>query len=238
EQAAGAWQDKRNELEQTGKDMSPLEPFTQRYVKMIWAAGQLEVGTDAILAAAKQAGDEPWCRAIRVEAVQVLARGVGGKAGVQVLQEALEDTDARVRALAASGLAAVAPKAASAVVDKVVDDRASLDRLMAAGGDAKAEKTLRAAAGNAHTQGVSLPHLVARADVMGLSGTLSDKSLPEVTRLGALEALARIANDAAQEALVAFAKDDKEDEELRKAAWRGLRRAKRYAAGASREVTS
>ena len=40
------------------------------------------------------------------------------------------------------------------------------------------------------------------------------------------------------QALIAFAKRKEEDEELRKAAWRGLRRARRYAARANREVAS
>ena len=239
DQAAEAWNAKRKELEAARRDMGALAPFTQRYAKLLWACGQLEVADEALIAAAKQAGDEPWCRTIRFEAMQVLARGGGGKSGLEVLQAALGDTDARVRSLAASGIAAVAPKSAGAVVAGVVDDRSSLDRLLSAGGsDAKADKALRDAASSAHTQGVSLPHLVARGDVKGLNETISNKDLPEVTRLGAIEALARIATDAAQKALIGFAKQKEVDEELRKAAWRGLRRARRYAARASREVTS
>jgi ParB family chromosome partitioning protein len=235
--AAEAWNRKRKELEEAREDMDALEPFTRWYTRTLWACGQLGVGDEAILAAAKQAGDEPWARQIRFEAIQVLAQGGGGKDGPKVLEAALKDTDGRIRTLAASGIAALAPKTAAEVLGDVVDDRSSLDRLVPVM-DAKADKVLREASKSAHTQGVSLPHLVARGDVKGLTELLGDKGLPEVTRLGALEALARIAVDEAQKALIAFANRKEEDEELRKAAWRGLRRARRYAARANREVAS
>jgi ParB family chromosome partitioning protein len=55
-----------------------------------------------------------------------------------------------------------------------------------------------------------------------------NRKLPEATRLGAIEALARMAREAAEAKLVEIGKGDgKEEEELRKAAWRGLRRSKR-----------
>jgi ParB family chromosome partitioning protein len=235
--AAEAWSRKRKELEEAREDMEALEPFTRWYTRTLWACGQLGVGDDAILAAAKQAGDEPWARQIRFEAIQVVAQGGGGKEGAKVLEAALKDTDGRIRTLAASGIASLAPKSAAEVLADVVDDRSSLDRLVSVA-DAKADKVLRDASKSAHTQGVSLPHLVARGDVKGLTELLGDKGLPEVTRLGALEGLARIAGDDAQKALIAFANRKDEDEELRKAAWRGLRRARRYAARANREVAS
>jgi ParB family chromosome partitioning protein len=235
--AAEAWNRKRKELEEARAHMFPLEAFTTWYTRTLWACGQLGVGDDAVVAASKQAGDEPWARQVRLEAIQVLAQGGGGKDGPKVLQEALKDTDGRIRTLAASGIAALAPKSAAEVLADVVDDRSSLDRLVPVT-DAKADKVLREASKSAHTQGVALPHLVARGDVKGLTELLGNKELPEVTRLGALEALARIAVDEAQKALIAFANRKEEDEELRKAAWRGLRRARRYAARANREVAS
>ena len=238
-QAAEAWQAKREELVAARANMKKLEPFTERYAKMLWASGQLGIADAVIVQAAQQPGDEPWCRTIRIEGMQILARGGGGKNAAKVLQTALGDTDARVRSLAASGIAAVAPKSTSAVVTSVVDDRASLDRLLATDTtDTKTDKALREAAFSAHTQGVTLPHLVKRGDVKGLTEAMGNKDLPDVTRLGAVEALARIANEAAQKALIAFAKKKEVDEELRKAAWRGLRRARRYAARAAGEVTS
>jgi len=135
--------------------------------------------------------------------------------------------DGRERALAASALGRLAPDRAAALAGKVVDDRQSLDRLLA-GRVADARPTLREAATRVHTQGTALPLLVASGDVEGLGAALADRKLSEATRLGAVEALARIATDAARAPLLAVATSDAEDEELRKAAWRALRRARRY----------
>jgi ParB family chromosome partitioning protein len=60
-----------------------------------------------------------------------------------------------------------------------------------------------------------------------LSAVAADRRLPEATRLGAIEGLARLGGDAAAAKLVEIGKADKEEEELRKAAWRGLRRLQR-----------
>jgi hypothetical protein len=49
----------------------------------------------------------------------------------------------------------------------------------------------------------------------------------DATPLGAVEGLARLAREDAEARLVQIGKAEKEDEELRKAAWRGLRRSKR-----------
>jgi len=87
---------------------------------------------------------------------------------------------------------------------------------------------LRAAAGKVHTQGAALPHLVAAGDVVGLAAVLGDKKLSEPTRLGAIEALGRIATGPAFEALRKVASATGEDEELRKAAYRAIRRGRRY----------
>ena len=75
-------------------------------------------------------------------------------------------------------------------------------------------------------------------DVAGLVAIADDTKANEPTRLGAIEALARITDDAAGDALAKVAKRESEDEELRKAAWRALRRWKRAKTPrAPREVT-
>ncbi|MCA9662713.1 MAG: hypothetical protein KC486_30520, partial [Myxococcales bacterium] len=81
---------------------------------------------------------------------------------------------------------------------------------------------------------VALPHLVAIADVDGLAGHLGDRNLSDGLRLGVIEALARIADDAALDHLRAFGRDEEEDEELRKAAWRAVRRGQRRQRAASK----
>jgi ParB family chromosome partitioning protein len=86
---------------------------------------------------------------------------------------------------------------------------------------------LRKAAKQSHYQGVALPYLIEGKDVEGLAAVAGDRSLAEAARLGAIEALAAIATDPADAVLRKIGLDDREDEDLRKAAWRGLRRSKR-----------
>jgi ParB family chromosome partitioning protein len=87
--------------------------------------------------------------------------------------------------------------------------------------------TLRTAASQVQYQGVALPHLVAAGDIEGLAVVVHNAKLPEATRLGAIEGLALMAQETAEAKLLEVGRDEKEDEDLRKAAWRGLRRSKR-----------
>ena len=75
-----------------------------------------------------------------------------------------------------------------------------------------------------------LPLLIESSDVSTLTAVAASAQQAETARLGAVEGLARMAMTAAEEQLVAIGKDDTNDEELRKAAWRGLRRSKRMRA--------
>jgi ParB family chromosome partitioning protein len=135
-----------------------------------------------------------------------------------------------LRSLASSGLTKLDPERATSLVTQVLDDRTSLNRLLSGVDNEESRRALRSAASTVHHQGVALPHLVSRSDVEGLALALDDASLPEVTRLGAIEALARIASTEAEEVIIKMAKDEALDEDLRKAAWRALRRSKRYRA--------
>ena len=61
-----------------------------------------------------------------------------------------------------------------------------------------ADETLRKAASQVHYQGVALPHLVAEGEVATLAAVAQNRKLSEATRLGAIEALARMQRVAAQ----------------------------------------
>ena len=156
-------------------------------------------------------------------------RAAGGKPGLEALKAVLKDShDAELRSVAAAGLAALDPKGAAKLVPLVLDDGPSLARLV--GPDAG--PALRPAAGDSHRQGTALPHLVALGDSAGLIKALADTQ-HETARLGLVEALGKIADEPAMAALRKLGAAEAEDEELRKAAWRALRRAKRIAADRS-----
>ncbi|APR75440.1 HEAT repeat protein [Minicystis rosea] len=235
--ALEAWTKARADIDQGRVTDAALALQTERCRRLIEAAGKMEVAADEVVSAASLGGDDTRAQPIRMEALAAIAGGFAKKAGLEVLAAAAAGTDARQRAFASSALRALAPDRAAEVAAQVVDDRSTLGRLVPPGA---AAATLRAAAASVHTQGSTLPLLVAAGDVTGIQKVLADRKLSEGARLGAVEALGRIATDAAFAALYAFAKTADEDEELRKAAFRAARRGHRYQAKRSekREVAS
>ena len=125
---------------------------------------------------------------------------------------------------AAHGLRGLNPARAEALAAGALEDPVRLARLIGAGG---ASDALRAGLTKTAWLGSVLPILVGRGDVAGLAAALGDRSLPEAARLGAIEALGRLDDPAVEAPLRAVATSTAEDEELRKAAWRALRRARR-----------
>lgn len=225
--AGEGWQKARADLEAGRIQASGLDPHTERYRRLIEAAGKLEVGADEVIAAATLGGDDAFARPVRLAALSALAGGFAKKAGLDALAAAVASNDARERALASASLRALSPDRAGEVAARVVDDGSTLSRLV--GKDA-ATPAVRTAAASVHTQGPTLPLLVAAGDVPGIKKVLDDRKLPEAARVGAAEALGRIGSDAALAALYAVGKSDDEDEELRKACFRAARRGRRYQA--------
>lgn len=190
---------------------------------LVWAAGRLRGAPDVLVRAAHL--DLEGSGPIRLAAIDALTAGHAGSDGVDAVAEAVQAADPELRAAAAAALANLDSARAGRLASIAEDDRRSLDRL--ARGNPAAEDALRAAARRIHAQGVALPLLVLAGDLDSLATTAADKTLPEATRLGAIEALSQIATPAAEEAIVVVAKDPDEDDALRKAAWRARRRAAR-----------
>ncbi|MFO0822138.1 MAG: hypothetical protein U0792_03295 [Gemmataceae bacterium] len=107
----------------------------------------------------------------------------------------------------------------------MLSDRPSFNRVVAAKAVHAAD--VAKAAGEVHYQPVVLPVLVDEKDVKTLAAVAKDRKVPDVARLGAVEGLGVMAAETAEAVLVEIgtAKDD--DKEIRKAAWRALRRSKR-----------
>jgi ParB family chromosome partitioning protein len=145
---------------------------------------------------------------------------------LDALEAAAVGSDPEVRALAAEAVGRHSPQRAARLAERLLADRVSFDRLTGGEG-VEVAGTVRAAAGQVHYQGVALPHLIARGDVEELAAVAQNRQLPEATRLGAVEGLAVVATEAAETKLRAVGLAEKEDEEVRKAAWRALRRCKR-----------
>ncbi len=193
---------------------------------LVWAAGRLGAAGKVLIELAEARPDDPEYRPIRHAAVLALAAQKASPAAIGALAAAAEGGSLDVRSVAAQALGRLDPKRAVAVADRLLTDAVSFRRLTL-GGQVPVGDLLRAGARQIHAQGIVLPSLIAEGDVATLAKVLRERSLPEATRLGALEGLGAMASEPAEAVLSAVGADATDDEEIRKAAWRALRRSKR-----------
>jgi ParB family chromosome partitioning protein len=203
----------------TGPLLEPLRSLT-------WAAGRLGGAMDTLLAVATSRADVAFDRPLRRAAVAALADGALTGPVLDALERLAAGDDPEVRATAAEAVARSDPARAAAVAGRLLSDRVAFNRA-AAHGDDRLTAVLRGAAVQVHSQGVAVPHLAARRDVAGLAAVAGNHGFPEEARLGAVEGLAAAASEEAEAELARLGQSEGEPEELRKAAWRGLRRSKR-----------
>ena len=195
---------------------------------LIWASSRHGVGLELIAALALDRPEDREFRPIRLEAVTALTRP-GADAATDA-RKALETValgnDPEIRALAASAIGRSGGEPVSRLAVELAADPIGFTRMTQAS-KALAKEPARVAARQARNQGAVLPYLAQIGDVEGLTAVLEDRSLPDPDRLGALEALATLGLEAAEAPIRAVGLAEEEEEELRKAAWRALRRSKR-----------
>lgn len=206
--------------EQQRERNQPLDASAERIRWMLWAAARHGVAGALALRALKAEG--PGSEALRQagsEALALMSRDP------ELLEQVARTGDSRARTLAAGTLVRLDRARAELLAGDVLDDRAAAEPLLAAGIRPAA---LQTAASSIHIQGIALPHLILSHDVGALSAALSSDL--EDVRLGVLEALGVMGDEAGEELLRSFAVDESHDEEERKVAWRALRRSKRQRA--------
>ena len=221
-QAAATWEALRA---QTRPDLAALKAQSQRLGHLLWACGQVQVGLEEITHAAGRFDDRLASDTCQI-ALNILGFEWVGKKGVPTFRAALGSDIPKHREIAALALRVVDPEAAIALLPQTLDDAILFDHLEHDPRDARALAVARQGVGNVHQQGVVLPTLVAQGDISSLAVVATDASLGDEVRLGALEALSLIATPQTDALLAQVGKDDQEDEELRKSAWRALRRSK------------
>jgi ParB family chromosome partitioning protein len=209
----------------SGEDdrVGALSPFLRC---LVWAAGRLGVARKSLTEVATTQPDDLAYRPIQVDAVLALAEGEMTPDAAAALESAALAGAPEVRAAAAQALARRDPKRAAAVAARLLSDHVGFVRLTLDRG-VNVEDTLRSAANQVHYQGVVLPALIDRGDVAALAAVAEDRSLPAAARLGAVEGLAAMGREPAEDVIRRIGTRGDEDEEFRKAAWRGLRRSKR-----------
>ncbi len=193
---------------------------------LIYAAGRLGLAQDQLRELATSHSDDPLFQPIRRRAILELTEGKSTPEAIATLEAAARSNDPWARATAAGALGRSSSRDVPAVAERLLSDRVSFERLARRAPEGL-DPVVTQAVRQLHYQGVALPHVVARGDIETLGAVAEDRTLPEATRLGAIEGLAKLASEAAEQRLRQIGLAQEDDEELRKAAWRGLRRSKR-----------
>ena len=224
-----AWRERRDEARASSDHnaSSRTRKSAETLATVAWACGRLGAGADALAACLTDLATEPEARSIRAAAVKALAEiPKPGAAALAALEAAAGDPQAEIRELALAALASHDAKRAAGLAEPALSDRGSF-RALAREPKAELAAALRSGVAVPHVQAVALPFVIASGDRKPLVAAAQDAGLPEWSRLGAIEALAAMADEAAEDDLAKLGKTKALDEELRKAAWRGLRRSRR-----------
>jgi ParB family chromosome partitioning protein len=203
----------------------PLPRLGECVRSLLHTAGRVGVPGQMLAEIAKSRPDDYLAKEIRLEAARCLTAGKVTPAILDVLAGLTLGPDADVRVLATELVARYDAKRAAKLAEDLLSDRPSFNRLVTAKVVHAAD--VATAAAQAHFQPVVLPVLVDEKDVKTLAAVAKDRKAPDTVRHGAVEGLGVMAVENAEAVLVEIgtAKDD--DKELRKAAWRALRRSKR-----------
>jgi ParB family chromosome partitioning protein len=220
------WQDRRTKYDRGQGTLEPLDHAGQCLQSLFWTAHRLGASEDGIAEIAASRPDDPLAKLVRLDALRTLASAdkPGAKA-VQTLEKLATDADADVRTLAASLLAKFDQKRAVGLVPGYLSDKPTFARVLAGG--VKADAVVKTAAAQPHQQSVALQPLVAAKDVGTLAAVARDQKAAESARLGAVEGLGFMADEAAEKVLAEIGAAQGDDEDVRKAAWKALRRSKR-----------
>ncbi|NRD55637.1 HEAT repeat domain-containing protein [Corallococcus exiguus] len=202
------------------------EPLAAAWERLLWAGSRL--GAKELVATSAEVlrkGEAQAPAAVRQEAARVLGR-LKATSEAQALRTALGDPDAAVRSAAASVLAALVPEQSSswALEVKPFDPVA-----LGPTGAKVATSALLASEGRR----LAVPALLAKKDLEPLKSVAADAK-PEVRQDG-WAALGRLGGDEAAALLKTAAFDKSQSVELRKAAYRAHKRARRAAERARKE---
>lgn len=221
----GVWQERRTKVDRDASAEESLSKAGEVVESLLYTSSRVGVPSQLLVEIAQSYPGDPRAKSIRLEATRCLAAGKLTPQVLDILEGLAVGLDADVRILSVELLARNDPIRAAKLAQKILTDRPSFNRLAAA----KIAKTpdVVTAAGQIHYQPVVLPLLVAEKDVPTLGEVAKDRKAPEAARLGAVEGLGVMAAEAAEKVLVEIGSAKNDEKEIRKAAWRALRRSKR-----------
>ena len=223
----GEWDKGRQEEARRGAVPGKLvEHLLEPLRSLAWSAGRLGGGSDTLIAMATTRADVPFDRQIRRAAVAALAASQPSPPLLAALEALAGGDDPEIRATAAQAVAWQDASRAGEVAKRILSDRVAFNRVAGRAGVDLTE-AVRGAAAQVHYQGVAVPYLAARGDVPDLTAAAGNRGLSEETRLGAVEGLGAAGSEASEAELQRIGLALENSEELRKAAWRALRRSRR-----------
>ncbi len=227
-QALRFWTDRWNDLRERSTHTSQREEMRgaqQCLQRIAWAASRLCAGKSELLTLLETNQHVLSFAPVRVAAIEALGEMKLTKTDIAKLLPLTSDGTAAIRRKAAQLVASHDAANVSAAIDEALSDREMYQQVESTGVDVTS--VLGSAASQIHHQPIVLPTLIKNQNVEVLAEVAANAEASETARLGAIEGLGRIITAQAQERLAEIAQSDSADEELRKAAWRSLRRSKR-----------
>ena len=206
-----------------------LPEVTTCLCKLIWACGRCQAGKAEMLAMLEKHVNDAEYLPIRIALVSAISGLKLAAADLSKLTPLLEDSAVEIRCAIAE-LVAGDSKAVSTVAEKSLSDRRMFERVTRVAKSKELGEVMSTAAGQLHRQSIVIPQLVVAKQIDALAKVAHDTTADELARRGAIEALGRIASKESQKEIEKFAKTEGNEEELRKVAWRTLRKNKRLMA--------
>ncbi|MEJ2610108.1 MAG: HEAT repeat domain-containing protein [Candidatus Thiodiazotropha sp.] len=193
--------------------------------QLIWSAGRLGGSENELLNLLVSHPSDEYFLELRQSAIDALQGSKLSATQAKKLNELLNDYDPVIRNGAGSLMVTLKKTNANVVADAFLADRRAFEQLARSG--VSVEETIHNAVSSSHYQPRAIPHLIADSDSQALASVATDNKLDLLSRLGAIEGLAKLATKDADQSLIDIGKDESVDEVLRKASWKGLRRSKR-----------
>ncbi|MCP4110671.1 MAG: hypothetical protein GY749_34965, partial [Desulfobacteraceae bacterium] len=204
------------------QDDQELKQIAECLTQLSWASGQLSKNPNILLSLVHEHTEYSLYKPVILQTMAALGHFEPDPDVIKFLESVLSDPDKGIRRAATESLFRVNAKIKP--VEDILSDRNLFDRTAAY---ADVQELVSKGCADVHSQGVVMPHLVRAGDSDSIFKVAIDTNLSDTVRMGAIETLARMADDGAEKQLVKIGKSEQADEELRKAAWRGLRRSKR-----------
>ncbi|VAW77648.1 hypothetical protein MNBD_GAMMA12-985 [hydrothermal vent metagenome] len=191
--------------------------------RLCWLAGRLTISQEILISIIEQGVDDLFAHNIRKQAFKALLEFPEQSDITACATKFLTDPDSTIRTLCVEILLTHGHKQATDLIEDVLSDQASINLLIQSG---LSSQLLASSASNAHYQGLLLPIIVEQNDIESLAKIVLDTTLDDETRFGAIEGLARMRTELAENQMAAIGQT-LEDEDLCRAVWSAKRRSVR-----------